>query len=823
MRTVGRRSFLMVVCVVLTLAFVLSSCQPTAVPVPEAETVSAGPLAQVTFVVTPPAGTDSSAKLTLEILDEVTGLALNPSRLSMTATSDGRFTVEAAFSEGSLVKYRYLREGTPPAVEYGSTNQQIRYRIFRVYGSDQVEDIIAAWNDQPFTGAVGRIRGQAIDNTNNTPLPNLYVTAAGISTLTSSDGSFLLEGIPVGTHQLVAISLDGAYKTFQQGATVAAGATTPAAIALSPVQMIAVNFVVKPPEGNLTGVPIRMVGNLFTLGNTFADLSGGMSVIASRAPLLTLRDDGTYAISLSLPVGFDLRYKYTLGDGFWNGELNASGNFRTRQLIVPAASTTVEDQIDTWQTGTAAPITFTVTIPDNTPATDSTSIQFNPFGWMEPIPMWPLGNHRYTYILYNPLSMLGDVGYRYCRNEQCGVADAEGTQGPSSAGYTFTPSPITQTFEDTVSSWQWWQPASTPTTVIAPEIRARDTFFWAGVEFQPGYKPSWQSHYSASFQTLKGIGSNWVVIPMTWTFTRDAMPVLQADPGNDALWPDLVQQVALARQSGLKVALVPSVRYEIASQDWWSNASKDLSWWDGFFDQYGTYLRNAADFASVNDVGAILVGDAAILPAYPGMGLVDGSPANQPDDIQDRWDNMISDVRTRYSGQLLYQVEFTGSNPAAALPASLFDGIYMIWNAPLTTSDEPAAADLEVEMGRLLDEEIAPFQVEAGKPVILALQFASAAGSARQCVSLSGNCLPGIALSQPYLELQSIPVNLQAQVDLYNAALGAINGRDWISGVISRGYYPPAALQDGSFSIHGKPAMDVLWYWFPRMTGAITP
>ena len=254
MRTVGRRSFLMVVCVVLTLAFVLSSCQPTAVPVPEAETVSAGPLAQVTFVVTPPAGTDSSAKLTLEILDEVTGLALNPSRLSMTATSDGRFTVEAAFSEGSLVKYRYLREGTPPAVEYGSTNQQIRYRIFRVYGSDQVEDIIAAWNDQPFTGAVGRIRGQAIDNTNNTPLPNLYVTAAGISTLTSSDGSFLLEGIPVGTHQLVAISLDGAYKTFQQGATVAAGATTPAAIALSPVQMIAVNFVVKPPEGNLTGV-----------------------------------------------------------------------------------------------------------------------------------------------------------------------------------------------------------------------------------------------------------------------------------------------------------------------------------------------------------------------------------------------------------------------------------------------------------------------------------------------------------------------------------------------------------------------------------------
>ena len=96
-------------------------------------------------------------------------------------------------------------------------------------------------------------------------------------------------------------------------------------------------------------------------------------------------------------------------------------------------------------------------------------------------------------------------------------------------------------------------------------------------------------------------------------------------------------------------------------------------------------------------------------------------------------------------------------------------------------------------------------------------------GAARQCVSLNGNCLPDEALSQPYLELQNIPVNLQAQVDLYNAALGAVNGRDWISGVVSRGFYPPVALQDGSFSIHGKPAMDILWYWFPRMTGAIAP
>jgi hypothetical protein len=39
--------------------------------------------------------------------------------------------------------------------------------------------------------------------------------------------------------------------------------------------------------------------------------------------------------------------------------------------------------------------------------------------------------------------------------------------------------------------------------------------------------------------------------------------------------------------------------------------------------------------------------------------------------------------------------------------------------------------------------------------------------------------------------------------------------------VVSRGYYPPAALRDKSASVHGKPAADILWYWFPRMLGVV--
>ncbi len=64
-------------------------------------------------------------------------------------------------------------------------------------------------------------------------------------------------------------------------------------------------------------------------------------------------------------------------------------------------------------------------------------------------------------------------------------------------------------------------------------------------------------------------------------------------------------------------------------------------------------------------------------------------------------------------------------------------------------------------------------------------------------------------------------LNLQTQADIYEAMLTAVNTRPWISGFTSRGYYLPVALQDKSASIHSKPAADILWYWYPRMTGAV--
>jgi hypothetical protein len=120
-----------------------------------------------------------------------------------------------------------------------------------------------------------------------------------------------------------------------------------------------------------------------------------------------------------------------------------------------------------------------------------------------------------------------------------------------------------------------------------------------------------------------------------------------------------------------------------------------------------------------------------------------------------------------------------------------------------------------------LDNEVSPLASVVDKPIILALAYPSAGGSATGCMNDGqGGCLDWPALNEPS-NPGSVSLDLQGQSAIYEAMLNAVNTRSWIGGVVSRGYYPPAMLQDKSASVHGKPAADLLWYWFPRLTGAV--
>ncbi|MGD0611574.1 MAG: carboxypeptidase regulatory-like domain-containing protein [Anaerolineales bacterium] len=784
---------------------------PTSTPAsPLPPTSTPQPSAALTFQVTLPAPLLAGENLVLSVVDEVTGLGLNPTNYPMQSQDAEHYMASIPFALNSVIKYRYLVQGALPTPEVDSAGHPVRYRMIYVSGPATVQDVVAAWSGSPFSGSTGQLTGQALDASTGGGIPDILVTAGGEQTLTDSNGTFFLEGLPPGTHNLVAYALDGMYQTFQQGARVEAGRLTPVKISLTPVTLVNVTFTVIVPQGTLQGVPIRLAGNLLQLGNTFSDLDGGLSTVAARMPMLTPMADGRYSLTIPLPEGADIRYKYTLGDGFWNAEHELDGTFTLRQLVVPTTQNPVQvqDMVHTWQAGPSAPILFEVSVPSSTPVSDIVSIQFNPYGWTEPIPMWPRGNNQWVYKLFSPLNILGGFEYRYCRNDQCGLADDQATAA-SQPGRPVSTSLTPQDLQDTINNWTWLGNSS-PGNVVGLQVNVRSAGFFAGVELQSDYDPTWQAWEPLAVQNIKALSANWLVLTPTWTY-RSVSPLdFSPVPGHDPLWTDTNQMINSARSATLSVALFPQPALPANAADWWSTAPRTADWWASWFDRYQAFADYHADLAAKTGAQTLILGGDWLTPALPGGHLANGSDSGVPSDADTRWAAILADVRGRYKGSLFWALAYPGGLATAPAFLNQLDGVYLLWSAPLSTTAQPSVDDLHAQAGKLLDSDIQPFQAALQKPVILAVAYPSANGAAQTSFSSAELTSPGAGGSA---------VNLSAQADLYQALLEAVNERPWISGFVSRGYYPPAILQDASASVHGKPAADLLWYWFPRFLG----
>jgi hypothetical protein len=779
----------------------------TATPaLPPGSTPTPQPSAAITFAVAIPTPLQAGEVLYLSIVDEVTGLGLNPVNYAMQGMDTLHYSVTIPFAMYSVVKYRYMRQGTLPTLEDDWVDKAVRYRMYDVTGPGTVQDVVSSWADSLFNSPSGRIAGQILSSANNAPVPNILIAVGGQQTLTDSTGKFSVEGLPVGTHNLVAYALDGVFQTAQQGARVDTGKTTQVRLTLTPATMVNVTFTVSVPPNTIKNVPMRMAGNLYQLGNTFADLQGGLSTVATRMPALTPQADGHYSVSLSLPVGADIRYKYTLGDGFWNAEHTADGAFVVRQIIVPPSQgpVQIQDAIQTWQAGPSSPILFELSVPTTTPVGDIPSIQFNPYGWTEPIPMWSRGNNQWVYQLYSPLNMLGDFEYRYCRNDQCGVADDVETT-PGQRGRPVATSLTPQDLQDTVTNWTWFQPPGNNSIVGLP-VTARSAGFWAGVEFLPENDPTWHSWSPLAIQNVKGLNANWLVLSPTWTVKRTSPFIFNPVPGVDPLWVDNLDTISRARATNMNVALFPTPNLPADSAGWWTSSPRSPDWWNNWFDRYGAFAIYHADLAAKSGAQALILGGDWLAPALPGGTLSDGSSSGVPANVEARWNAILTEVRQHFTGQVLWAVSYPGGLSSVPSFVSSLDGVYLLWYAPLSGS---SVDELHASIGQLLDKDIQPFQTTLNKPLIIAAAYSSAKGSASAAI-------PANVLFQPG---NNQPLDLKAQADVYQALMAAINERAWVGGFVSRGYYPPVALQDASASIHGKPAADVLWYWYPRYLG----
>jgi len=190
-----------------------------------------------------------------------------------------------------------------------------------------------------------------------------------------------------------------------------------------------------------------------------------------------------------------------------------------------------------------------------------------------------------------------------------------------------------------------------------------------------------------------------------------------------------------------------------------------------------------AELAAQSEAEALILGGEWLSPALPEGKLAGGGASGVPAEAEQNWRDLIAEVRSRFSGQLLWSI----SNHGIVEPPPFLDAVDQIY---LTLKLEPGqsfSSILGMELGGWLDGVVLPAQILADKPLLLAV------------------------------ELPADP-DMQMQVNLYHTALSAAAEREWVNGFIARGYFPPAALLDASTSVHGKPASDLLEAWFTLLS-----
>jgi hypothetical protein len=775
--------------------------------------------AEVVFQVTLPPPLNANPQYLLEVVDEVTGLPFNSTRYPLSQIDSTHYLARIPFNVGSIIKYRYIHMTGIPKVEYTAQNEPVRYRLHQITAPAILEDTVAGWEDNQYAGPKGNLEG-TLTTTENIPIPNALIIAGGERTFTNSEGHFELFDLPAGTQNLSAMSLDGSQSYFEQGARIAENAVTPARIFVDSHRMVDVTFKVTPPPGDYSGIPLRLIGELYQLGNTYADLEGGMSTIGSRSPLLQYNpEEKIYQTVLSLPEGAFFHYKYSMGDGFWNAEIDENDQFKLREMIVSSQEPTIQDSIISLRSKDTAPVTFQITVPANTPPVDTVSIQLNPFSWMGSIPMWSQGNNEWKIILSSPLNMVGQTGFRICRNDQCGTTDAEMSGSPSA----FMPAPTPQSVPVNITSWLWMNNQG----VISPipnQVPTKGGEYITGVEMQQNYEPRWQPFFQNTFSETKQLNSNWVFLTPSWSVSTGENLAMGPQPGKNPLWPDISQQIQDAQAFQIKTALFPSLINIDNLTTWNTNTPKNKSQWEEWFRNYRSYLLFFADNASVNLANTLIIGGPDVTGSLPqSIAVTDLDTLSASEYSKNQWLLIINDLKAHFRGKIIWAVNFPSEFSSLPPFIDQLDGIYLLWDGISSYESTSTSESLTAVVSGDFPETMVQTLSSYGKPVIVGLSIPSARGIGIDCSKSDPSCLPSTVLESPVLPPPGVSLDLQKQVNIYAAAMKYFSSQSWVNGIVSRGYYPPAALMDYSPSIHGKPVSELISQWFGGLTGITNP
>jgi len=771
-----------------------------------------------TFTVEIPIPLIDRSKMALEWVNPLLIHNLNPEQVVMEATDNLHFQIDVPVKKGAFLQYRYIQIGNKRAVETGTDGKPVISRFYYISSHASIQDKVLGFDSTTSKTPTGRINGTITKQGGNQPVSDMLINIAGVTGVSEIDGSFQIKKVPVGTHNLTIFSPDGLFEPIQQQATIEESNVTPIDLELVSKKLVNVTFLIKTPDTTPMNGIIRLFGSLKVIGNSQAGLFGGTNPVQKKAPVLTRQSESESILVLSLPAETEIKYLYSLGDTFWNKETDVNGNSLIRTYFIPQQDSIVEDQIVSWETPKLEPVTFQFTPPKDTEANDVIQIQFNTFGWMDPLQMWPTGNGVYEFELFSPLNFSGDISYRFCRSLFCGTV-AENTNSESIEAFAASTEP--QILFTTNTKWIHFILPSESTVVSTEQSEPKPNKYITSIEITDSFRPAWMPYYPAALDAIKALNANTIILPYSWTFLS-ANPVwiapnLARNPSVD----DIKQITSTAQKKGLNVYLQPTIQFSNSSDEFWNEFGKSDEDWDVWFQSVSNLYLQSALLAKQINADGIILGDEQTSQIIAETDTITSLAGNYRSDSWGKWEEIFVKVKESSTLPLYLAMRFDDLQNSQIADFGNIEGFYLLNLGQFTENPEGTKFYAE-SISKKLDEIIQPLLVDTNLKVWVGLDFPSVSFSQTDCISYPTLCNSPEIFNFPAPEQPEIQFSLQEQTKMYNAALPEINRRDWISGISSRRFLIPAGLQDQSSSIRGKPAANVIWYWYSQMRGVPT-
>ena len=484
------------------------------------------------------------------------------------------------------------------------------------------------------------------------------------------------------------------------------------------------------------------------------------------------------------------------------------------------------------------PMTFTVTVPLNTPVEENVFLVSGPF---KIYPMDKIGER--TWVVELKEEDLKDDFGRVGDDSKPAAFDF-GTQefwyafshSQDYLGGEFLPGDPTQeewwvfrsvkfspgnTQVDTVERWRWFPPdgetvPAYPATLTAWQSRVDNSEFEAGVFFADVWHDN--QHlvtHPTNIAAKQNAKATWVQIAPPWDYTQlDPVPVMSNVGVQIPSYKDeqsLRGHIRQIKADGLKVTLEP----QVCCVSLGDTSLRDDTWKMAWFDEYEKFLLYHARIAEEEGVDKLLLD-------WSSNNVIPVIQANSQ--YEARWRDLMAKVKNLYSGPIGYSVLLLGNVGSYNAPGpksgqesikDLFDfwGLHF-WQG-LASTNLASQSDLDNEVELVFVNSIDPVYASDLKPITLAsIAYGSFDGSA-----IGDKGVYEVAVESYFQEGATVlEYDGIEQAMIIQAIMKAIAKRPYIVGAYPFLYQYVAQPLSPDYSIRAKPAEGTISEWYSLAT-----